>query len=416
MASIDPINVGTVANDNTGDTLRAAFQKVNGNFSALNDALADKADIDHTHSLDGLSDVTITSPALNHFLVHNGTNFVNQSLSTIRTSLGIAALLYSGTITTAPTGSGEDSIVIGDGAIGGAAASNIVIGKGATASAAVNASNIAIGTSANTSSSNANGSIAIGLNSLSQGANGSVALGYNAYASSTSTVAIGYSASVNNNQSVALGGNATASDQQALALGYGATASGTGSVALGQGSTANGKNSCALGQGSNTNSKESSAAFHKGKPSSFGALAYQPQSTNFPNTGEAQWEVATFYGVTTTSSQAEIFTDGNSTRMAMPNDTTWNFDVTIIARNTANDETARFKRSGLIRRGANASSTTLVGSVDTIGNDKSESGASTWAVSVEASTSSGALVIKVTGENSKTIRWVAKVETVEVTG
>jgi hypothetical protein len=35
MATLEVINVGTVANDGTGDPLRVAFEKVNNNFSSL---------------------------------------------------------------------------------------------------------------------------------------------------------------------------------------------------------------------------------------------------------------------------------------------------------------------------------------------------------------------------------------------
>ena len=38
------INVGSVANDGTGDALRVAFQKANGNFSELYSTVAGKAD------------------------------------------------------------------------------------------------------------------------------------------------------------------------------------------------------------------------------------------------------------------------------------------------------------------------------------------------------------------------------------
>lgn len=37
MATLDPINTGTVANDGTGDAARTAFDKANTNDQALND-------------------------------------------------------------------------------------------------------------------------------------------------------------------------------------------------------------------------------------------------------------------------------------------------------------------------------------------------------------------------------------------
>jgi hypothetical protein len=45
MATIQSINIGTNANDNTGDTLRNAFDKTNQNNAAINNDLANKATI-----------------------------------------------------------------------------------------------------------------------------------------------------------------------------------------------------------------------------------------------------------------------------------------------------------------------------------------------------------------------------------
>jgi len=39
MADLQTINIGNVVNDGLGDDLRTAFQKVNSNFSDLNDEL-----------------------------------------------------------------------------------------------------------------------------------------------------------------------------------------------------------------------------------------------------------------------------------------------------------------------------------------------------------------------------------------
>lgn len=63
------INVGTVANDGTGDPLRTAFSKVNGNFTdaqtqinTLTTDVAAKAPTDHTHTAKVLLDALNTTP------------------------------------------------------------------------------------------------------------------------------------------------------------------------------------------------------------------------------------------------------------------------------------------------------------------------------------------------------------------
>jgi len=99
--------------------------------------------------------------------------------------------------------------------------------------------------------------------------------------------------------------------------------------------------------------------------------------------------------------------------LSLPNDTTYAFSALIVARRTdANDESAGWKIEGVIDRNATAGTTALVGSIiiTTIGGDSS------WSVDAVADTAYGSLKILVTGEASKTIRWVAKVDTVEVTG
>jgi hypothetical protein len=66
----------------------------------------------------------------------------------------------------------------------------------------------------------------------------------------------------------------------------------------------------------------------------------------------------------------------------------------------------------MIVRGANAAATVLK-SPGYLNYEKS-SGASTWAVALAADTTNGCLKITVTGQTSKTIRWVARVMSTEV--
>jgi hypothetical protein len=65
-------------------------------------------------------------------------------------------------------------------------------------------------------------------------------------------------------------------------------------------------------------------------------------------------------------------------------------------------------------RGANAGSTVLIGT-PAINRIAASSGATAWAISLTADTTNGGLAVTVTGAASTTIRWVAKLETTEVT-
>ena len=101
-------------------------------------------------------------------------------------------------------------------------------------------------------------------------------------------------------------------------------------------------------------------------------------------------------------------------QVILPNNSAYYFKVEIIANVTGGGNTSGWELKGVIKRGANAASTAIVGSVTStlIAQD---AGASTWVVSATADTTNGGLKITVTGQASTTIRWVAKASTTEVT-
>jgi len=145
--------------------------------------------------------------------------------------------------------------------------------------------------------------------------------------------------------------------------------------------------------------------------------AFALSSGAFSSAGDAQSRTVTLRCSTTNGTQTVMTSDGSAqdtyNHLSLPNDTTYAFSALIVARRTdANDESAGWKIEGVIDRNATAGTTALVGSIiiTTIGGDSS------WSVDAVADTAYGSLKILVTGEASKTIRWVAKVDTVEVTG
>jgi hypothetical protein len=124
-------------------------------------------------------------------------------------------------------------------------------------------------------------------------------------------------------------------------------------------------------------------------------------------------------GTQTTNATATVLTsDGNAAtttnQVILPNNSAYSFRVTIIAGVTGAGNTSSWILQGAIKRGGTASTTAIVGAVNTtlLAQD---SGASTWAVSATADTTNGGLAITVTGQASTTIRWVAKAESVEMT-
>ena len=116
---------------------------------------------------------------------------------------------------------------------------------------------------------------------------------------------------------------------------------------------------------------------------------------------------------TTDNTQTEMLING-ADRMALANDSTWFFEIMIVARRTdADNESASYIFKGSIDRNGNAASTALVNSVieEIIAEDTSA-----WIVNVDADTTNGSLRIQVTGQNAKDIRWVAYAKTVQVIG
>ena len=101
-------------------------------------------------------------------------------------------------------------------------------------------------------------------------------------------------------------------------------------------------------------------------------------------------------------------------QLILPNNSAYTFQGTCIANVTAGGTTSGWKFEGVIKRGANAASTTLVAAVTptVIAQD---AGASAWVLAVTADTTNGGIAVTVTGAAATTIRWVAKIETTEVT-
>lgn len=205
--------------------------------------------------------------------------------------------------------------------------------------------------------------------------------------------------------SVAIGNdNVIDTANYSYAIGYDNDVSGDYNVAIGSFNNATGTSAVALGTGANTRNLYGAFAYSTGAVfNTFGdsqTVLYIAKATTSTNTPE----VMTFDGqVATTVNQ-----------VILPNNSTYFFSIHLVARRSdADNESAAYKIEGCIDRNANAASTALVGTpVKTILSEDSTA----WDVSVSADTTNGGLAITVTGENSKTIYWVAKIDTVQVIG
>jgi len=113
------LNIGTTANDNTGDTLRSGGDKINDNFDELYTALGNNASLN----------ISLANPATGQVLKYNGSSFVAANFNALTSALDVSgnSIISSsnGNITLAPNGTGDVVITAGsqtttfDGATGG---------------------------------------------------------------------------------------------------------------------------------------------------------------------------------------------------------------------------------------------------------------------------------------------------------
>ena len=175
------------------------------------------------------------------------------------------------------------------------------------------------------------------------------------------------------------------------------TAAGTNAVAIGSGAAAPGVGSFAVGDGAN-------ASVWGGKVMANG---------EFATAGDAQTGTYILRSITTNATFTDGFLDGASQRLVIPNDSVWTFDILVAARRTdATGGGASYRFVGGIRKDGTSGSTTFIGtpSKSILGETNTA-----WDARITADTTNGALRIEFRGEASKTVRWVAVVNTAEVT-
>ena len=204
--------------------------------------------------------------------------------------------------------------------------------------------------------------------------------------------------------SVLGGANCSSTSAFSVCLGgAGNSSSGFGSTNLGgNGNVANGTYSVASGF-SSTNRSLSTFAYAAGTAS---------------RNGDAQTEIFVLRN-STTDATATVLTLGagaasTNNQVIMPNNSAYFFTGEVIAGVTGGGNTKGWTIEGVIKRGANAASTALVGT-PTVTSMYADVGAATWAIAVTADTTNGGLAVTFTGQLATTIRVVAQIRTTEMT-
>ena len=225
-------------------------------------------------------------------------------------------------------------------------------------------------------------------------------------ATGANSVAIGYRSKGSSGKSTAIGG------EQPLASGSNSFAAG------GEFQTASGAYSVSLGGSVNTASGEAAYAFGKrALADKVGKYAYGAQLTGTSGATQAGMMVLVADTTDATSEALRSNTNaaGTTNQIILPNNSAYSFSGTIIARESAaaGSDYASWEIKGALLRDANAASTVLGNGIQN--KLYATSGASAWAIALTADTTNGGLKIEVTGAASTNIRWVATVNTSEVT-
>ena len=251
---------------------------------------------------------------------------------------------------------------------------------------------------------------------------GSYASGTDSFAAAITDNTSSYGATANN--AVAFGYLGRASGQYARALGasFGLASGNYSGVFGGATNEATASRAATLGGENNTASGEVSAVIggrYGSTRSTIGKIVSAASDSPIAATlGISQLAMIVLGRQTTNATATVLASDSNAAattnQITLPNNSAYYFRGEIIAGVTGGGNTKGWFIEGVIKRGANAAATSIVGTA-TVTSNYADAGASAWAVAVAADTTLGCLKITVTGQASTTIRWVAQVRTTEMT-
>jgi hypothetical protein len=105
---------------------------------------------------------------------------------------------------------------------------------------------------------------------------------------------------------------------------------------------------------------------------------------------------------------------GTTNQVILPNNSAYFFRGEVISGVTGGGDTKGWTIEGVIKRGANAASTALVG-IPTVTSTYADLGAATWDIAVTADTTNGGIRVTFTGQAATTIRTVCQIRTTEMT-
>ena len=334
--------------------------------------------------------------------------------------------------TAQPSATGANAVAIGDSATA-TSDDDVAIGVNANATASGSSPSLALGRDANATS----GGIAIGNFTDATGTYGT-AIGTSADATAINASALGNDAKAAGSDAVALGksrasgsysfaaaiANNTSSfgatGASSVAMGSSAKATSNWSIAIGRNSQSTSSYSVVLGGYQASASKDYAYAFgHRANADIIGKYAYGVFTSTELGTSQGGYYVLAQN--TSDATPTAVVTNGGTNaggatnQIILPNNSAYSFSGTIIARESAaaGSDYASWEIKGALLRAANAASTVLGNGIKN--KLYASAGASAWDIALTADTTNGGLKIEVTGAAATNIRWVATVNTSEVT-
>lgn len=223
--------------------------------------------------------------------------------------------------------------------------------------------------------------------------------GTNNTASNISAATVGGTGNVASGQeSGALSGSGNLPSAQYAATIGGQTnqASGLAAVAMGLTCIANGSASFAAGSASNARSIAHYHVVGSTAGTQRGLLGVGASTTN----------------ATPKALSSDFNAAGANNQLTLANNSVKGVRVMVVAFQSSTMDAALFEGVVLIKRGANAAATSIVGS-PALTQLFADAGASTWTCAVSANTTNGSLATTVTGEAAKNIRWSASYHDIE---
>jgi len=387
----------TFKNDRLGNGANQTIQIID-NLNSVAASLSQSGSITFCYiSQNTLS--TATNVFSNWVVISGGSG--TQASNSSSVSLGGTSVAVTGSGGAGVGGSSNTISGISAGCLGGTGAtvsgnfSAVVSGNSNTA----NTTNAVVAGGSSNTASGTSAMVAGGSSSTASGV-GSAVLGgdTNTAAATRSAVIVGNNNTISasgTSSSVILGGNSNAilANNAIIAGGTSNNASGDNSVILGGSNGTTRSISGNIVSAASSNPISSTLGINQ-----FATLILARQTTDATAT------------VLASNSSAAATTN----QITLPNNSAYYFRGEVIAGVTGAGDTKGWYIEGVIKRGANAAATSLVGT-PSVTSLYADAGAATWSVAVTANATLGCLTITCTGQAATTIRWVAQVRTTEMT-